>query len=828
MSYNIINALQRLGAKFQEKDADENGWINTYSLLRNEQNPSFGLNLKSGSFIDHGTGQKGSIIDLVVLVKKVSPAEAYEFVNGKGTSKGISISKSDSFWTNERKKWLKESQQRLKNSPESEIVATAKKADGLELDTLIMFGCGITDRYIKGEEREVLVIPYETGIQYYTRDEEGKLINMEKGSKPRESFFGKEQLRGLKNLIIAKSPREAMLYSQLLGDTYDAISISSGEVAKLFEFQRIYLKYLLKRYQKVYVSFDRDTFEAEQIAFGFARQVRDLNNDYGLDIELLNIGKLTGGTCKDFTDLLKSKYAKQAPELFKSGFKYSDYVWNTTTEENKIWHKDEKVNISLDPFRLVEVLGIHDFCKIYYQDVPIPIMVKIDDNILSEPSGYQLDQFVKDQLLGQYSKYIDGATTESGTKYASVSKLSRLYFKYAKELLKADYKVHLTKREVKFLSDSKDTAFLFYSGKVVKVTKKSVKEIKYSELDGAIWKSQIIDRPITLDISNGKDGVFAKFISNISNKDPKRIDSMESHIGYLLHTYKDPAKGKAIIFIDEKMGPKGSANGGTGKGIVAEAIGHIRKKAYIDGKIFDPNSRFAYQDIKLGDQFVHIDDIKEDLEFSYFFPAITNDLKVEPKGVTRMTIPFAYSPKFLMTTNYPIGGNSDSYKRRQSVVEFAPHYNKSFTPEEEFGHTLFNDWDEEEWNKFDNYMVHCLQVYLKKGLVEYDINYSKKQLSKSTNSYFVEWAEKHLELNVRYDLAELFRGNRMFPDLKDAKAPTNSKGIAFDSFLSKNGGILGASQARTFNNWVEQFGEFKGWKSKRRESDSRQLLIFNK
>lgn len=829
MSFKIIDALRRLGVKIQEKDANEEGWLLTNAVYRKDVHPSMGVNLNNGSYNDFaGKAPGGSIIDLVVLTKKCSRQEAFEFVNGKGSSKGKTLPKPDSFWTDEKKEWLKKCQQNLTKSPSADVIQKAKQADALEFEILVKFNCGLTNRYIDGENQQVLVFPYESGVQYYTRNKAGKLISMERGSKPKDTFFGKELVAGRKKLIIAKSPRETMLYYQTHGDSYDVIGIASGEVAKLSDLQRIYLKYLLKRYKKVYVSFDRDTYEAEQIAFSFARQVRDIDNNYGLDIELLNIGKLTGEQCKDFTDLQKSKKSALALSLFKPGFQYSDYVWNTTTEQNKFWHRDENVSISLDPFRLVEVFGKHEFCKVFYKDVSIPIMVKIDDNILSEPSGYQLDQFVKDELIGKFSKYIDAAKTEKGVKYASVSTLRRLYFKYSKELLKADYKVHLTKRNIKFLSDSKNTAFLFYSGKVVEVTKNSVNEIKYSDLQGAIWETQLIERPILLDVAAGKKGVFAQFINNISAGDPKRVESMESHIGYLLHSYKDPAKGKAIIFIDEKIGPIGSANGGTGKGIVAEAIGHIRKKAYIDGKIFDPNSRFAYQDIKLGDQFVHIDDIKEDLEFNYFFPAITNDLKVEPKGVTRFTIPFKYSPKFLLTTNYPIGGNSDSYKRRQSIVEFAPHYSKSFTPEDEFGHTLFNDWDEKEWNKFDNYMIHCLQVYLQKGLVQYDINYTKKQLARSTHPYFIEWAENHIEPDVEYNLAELFRGNRMFPNVKNVPAPTNSQGVAFDSFLSDHSSVLKANQARTFNNWMEQFAEFKGWKSNRRESDGRQLLIFHK
>lgn len=823
--FNNIIALRKLGVEISEEEIRQEEWVLRNAVYRIDRNPSMCINLISGSYVDFaGKAPGGSIVDLVAFTKGMSRKEAYEFINGKGSSKGVNPIDSEEFWTEKKKHWLTECQKNLQNSPNSEMVKMAKETDGIEFETLVHYGCGITQSY----GYLWLVFPYETGAQFYRRENGKKRISALEGSKPKDSFYGNKRLKNLKQLIIAKSPREAMLYYQVMGNTHDVISISSGEVAKLYEFQQIYLKYLINRYKKVYISFDRDTFAAEQIAFSFARLVRDLDSNYGLDVELLNIGKLSGGKCKDFTDLLKSKHSKQVSDLFKSGFKYSDYVWNSVAEENKIWHKDEKGAISLDPFRLVEVLGNHDFCKIYYKDVPIPIMVKIDENILSEPSGYQLDQFVKDQLIGKYSKYIDCAVTDNGSKYPSASKLNRLYFNYAKELLKADYKVHLKKRDIKFLSDSKDTAFLFYSGKVVKVAKNSVEEINYSDLEGAIWKTQLIDRHFSLNIQEGKKGVFAQFINNVSNRDPKRVESIESHIGYLLHSYKDPAKGKAIIFIDEKIGPKGSANGGTGKGIVAEAIGHVRKKAYIDGKIFDPNSRFAYQDIKLGDQFVHIDDIKEDLEFNYFFPAITNDLKVEPKGVTRFTIPFAYSPKFLLTTNYPIGGNSDSYKRRQSIVEFAPYYSKSFTPENEFKYTLFNDWDEKEWNKFDNYMIHCLQVYLKKGLVSYDINYTRKQLAKSTHPYFVDWAEKHLEKDVKYNLAELFRGNRMFPGLKDANAPKDSKGVLFDSFLSRNGGVLVASQATTFNRWVKQYAEFKGWEYNNSESNSMQLIVFYK
>lgn len=75
-----------------------------------------------------------------------------------------------------------------------------------------------------------LVFPYITGAQLYRRENGEKRICAIEGSRPKDCFFRKELLKGHKRLIIAKSPREAMLYYQEMGNTYDVISISSGEV----------------------------------------------------------------------------------------------------------------------------------------------------------------------------------------------------------------------------------------------------------------------------------------------------------------------------------------------------------------------------------------------------------------------------------------------------------------------------------------------------------------------------------------------------------------------------------------------------------------------
>lgn len=826
MNINVQEALRKMGVEYNEREVNTEGWITISAPYRQDKNPSMGLNIENGSYVDHGIGERGSIVDLVKKTMKLSGSEAHKFIYGENNCRNKAIQSSKTFWDDQKDTWLKGCQDHLSNKSAANILQIVDKYDGLNNDTLKKFKCGIVNRY----SQDWLVIPYETGAQLYTRDEKGKKISMEKGSKPKDSFFGTDQIKGNKKLIIAKSPREAMLYWQELGETFDVISITSGEVAKISNAQKLFLKNHLTKVNKVYISFDRDTKQAEDIAFGFARAVRDIDNNYGLDIELLNISKLTEDRYKDFTDLVKSELKNKIGELFALDYNYSDYVWNTITEENKIWQLDDAGKITLDPIRLTDVLHKYGYAKIYYKESTEPILIKRSDNVLSQPSGHQLNDFIKEQLINKYSKYIDKATIKNVVKYKPKAIINKLYYPHSKQVIRPDYKVHMTRREVKFLTDTKDTSFLYFSDKVAKVTKNSVEEIKYSDLDGVIWENQIIKRPFSYQNSSGKDSVFAKFVSNISNKDDKRIASLESHIGYYLHSYKKASNTKAAIFTDERMGAKGSANGGTGKSLVGRAIQKMRKVTFIGGKQFDPSNRFAFMDVEVGDQLVIIDDVKEDFNFESLFTVITNDMNIEAKGANRYTIPFEYSPKILITSNTPLEGSGNSHKRRQSIVEFADYYTPSFTPESEFGHSFFDEWETKEWNRFHNYMIHCLQVYLTSGLVSYSINYERKQIGLLTSPEFVEWAEKYLEVNLEYDSRELFRGNcSLFNTAKAVGSPKDRNHKEFSSFGKLYPDILDINKkARTFNTWLYKFGEFKGWHLDGHHNNGNKMISFKK
>jgi len=123
------------------------------------------------------------------------------------------------------------------------------------------------------------------------------------------------------------------------------------------------------------------------------------------------------------------------------------------------------------------------------------------------------------------------------------------------------------------------------------------------------------------------------------------------------------------------------------------------------------------------------------------FSAITEGITIEKKNRDAIRIPFKFSPKIVITTNYTIRGRGNSFARRKFELELKQFYTKEFTPVDEFGKRLFDEWSDQEWCAFDNYMISNLKAYLNTGLVEAaSSNTAIKRLAADTCHEFIEWA----------------------------------------------------------------------------------------
>jgi len=386
--------------------------------------------------------------------------------------------------------------------------------------------------------------------------------------------------------------------------------------------------------------------------------------------------------------------------------------------ELKFWFKNEKGVIKVIPILFKQYLEDNGFYKYCPEGGKNYVFVKVTNNLIDHTS----EKEIKDYLLDHLYSFEDVSIYN--------------YFADQTRLFREEFLTLLSTIDIYFIADTKTSSYLYYRNCAVQVTKNEVLAIDYVDLGGYVWKDHVIDRVYKECETNECD--YNKFIKNICAQDKTRITSMESTIGFLMHAHKNLSYCPAVILNDELISD--NPEGGTGKGIFMNALGHMKKLVTVDGKAFAFERAFAYQLVSADTQILCFDDVKKYFDFERLFSVVTEGLTLEKKNKDAIKIPFNKSPKIAITTNYAIKGAGNSFARRKWELELHQHYTKKYTPQDEFGRLFFGDWDDEEWCIFDNYMIECLQLYLKEGLIQSEfVNLKIRQLSAETSHDFIEW-----------------------------------------------------------------------------------------
>ena len=307
-----------------------------------------------------------------------------------------------------------------------------------------------------------------------------------------------------------------------------------------------------------------------------------------------------------------------------------------------------------------------------------------------------------------------------------------------------------------FICDGSDVCYLFFRNTAIEVNKTGIRLIPLDEMPGLIWNTEIIHHefaPISFD-DTIFESEYLMFLQNITGT-PERLMHLLTLIGYLLHRYKDPSLARAVILMDENSadGPEG----GTGKTLLLDSIGYLRKIVKEDGKTFIPGEKFAFQKIEQTTNILAIDDVNRRFELQSLFELITGDFPIEKKYKDGYIIPFKKAPKIAITSNYTLMGKGGSYERRKFEFALSSYYSKKHQPKDDFGHNFFEDWDEAEWNMFYNIMLYACHLYLKHGVLESKSEYlDYKKLITDTCEEFVQFAESHIDENIEYNKKEIF------------------------------------------------------------------------
>lgn len=431
------------------------------------------------------------------------------------------------------------------------------------------------------------------------------------------------------------------------------------------------------------------------------------------------------------------------------------------------------------------------------------IFIKCINNVIREVSIVEIKQFVKCYFIEKEDVLPCGLSSKD-----LLNKLmqgNNTYF--GKGLL--DF---LDEFKLNPHKDTKNASFIYYSNGVVKVTKDGKWLIPYNDLEGYVWIDQILDRNVTLfDIKKDRSD-FSKFVYYISGKNKDRTERAKSIIGYLLHCYKDARITKAVIFTDELLGK--SANGGTGKSLLAEGIAKIRIVHEQDGRNFNSKSQFKFQQVSFATEIMSFDDVSKNFEFEKLFSVITNGITIERKNKDSFRIPYEDSPKVLITSNYPVyvdGGESEL--RRKIILPFSNTFNKEFKPRDKFKKAFFIAWDESDWNRFDNFILDCIKSYLLNDILEeVNDNHTSSLLIAQTDKDFAYYAENILipvieKQNDRYEF---------------------DKKVLYIEFLGHSKSKILNIKQRTFTDFLKKMAEILGYSVEERKSNGKCYIHFIK
>lgn len=360
------------------------------------------------------------------------------------------------------------------------------------------------------------------------------------------------------------------------------------------------------------------------------------------------------------------------------------------------------------------------------------IFIQLEDNVIEELPV----QSIQDFLIDYIEKLGDDFLGKEGKGISKAELLTKFYtspqiFFNEKKLSLLGIEPNLT-----FNSDNKDCSYIYFSNGFVKCTADGYDLLPYSELDGYIFKNQRKNRKFR---PHSDDGMFKLFIKNICGKDEHRFLAFQTILGYLLHGYFD-TKMKAVNLTDSTISDV--AEGRTGKTLIGKSISKIKNVCEVNGKDFNPADKHKYSSASIDSQIIFINDLTKRFDFEALFNDVSEGITVDKKNQH----PFKIMAKMLIASNDTFRVEGGSAKDRVLEFELAEYYSSEFSPFDEFGCWFFADWDETEWLKFDNFMVNCISIYLKHGLIEApQINLEKRKQIEHTNRDFVEFMDEKIK-----------------------------------------------------------------------------------
>ena len=154
-------------------------------------------------------------------------------------------------------------------------------------------------------------------------------------------------------------------------------------------------------------------------------------------------------------------------------------VLTRVTEENALkqfWTKNDKGTIKIVHILFKHFLEDNGFYKYCPEGSKNYVFVKVTNNLIDHTSEKEIKDFILGHLID-----LDDLSIYN-------------YFADNTRLFREEFLTLLATIDIHFMSDTKDSAFLYYNNCAVEIKKDEVITIDYLDLGGYVWKDHVIDR----------------------------------------------------------------------------------------------------------------------------------------------------------------------------------------------------------------------------------------------------------------------------------------------------------------------------------------------
>lgn len=508
--------------------------------------------------------------------------------------------------------------------------------------------------------------------------------------------------------------------------------------------------------------------------------------------EILTFRDRRGNPCKDVRDFFNHFKFYNFKKLVDTALPYR--FWEPEPKFNR---KGEYTGMGFaaDPVQLYNFLQKNGFYQFENEGEKTGQMfIKITDNVVDETRSFSIKNWIHAYLRDNYYEkslrnifYKTPLLSENSLSNLPVveldmntsgphhqlfffnNKIIRVDHREVKEFKLGQIQQHVWKEEVidhhfKIQEPHFKVTQLGKKSWDIDILKKDNKFLNYLINTSRIhWRTELEEGLDNLTEAEADD-YRAKHKFDIAGPklDADEISEQKHHLvnkiyclGYLLHRYKNASRPWGVFAMDHRIGEDGESNGGSGKSIALNSIFKFMKSQYLSGrnpKLTD--QPHIYEGITKHTYFVLVDDCHQYLNFHFFFDVLTGKMKVNPKNTRQYTLDYHEVPKFGFTSNFTVRNLDSSAERRLMYTVFSDYYHHSKdnfyrehrTPEDDFGKKLLDDdFSQEEWNDFYNFMIQACHFYLQYDKIEPPMsNVEKRNLLGLMGDEFKEWADVYL------------------------------------------------------------------------------------